>query len=782
MRRSRHILIASLLAASVGATVAAHAQQSPQSDSGRIADTAARHATPVISGLATTVSSKNAPDAVSVVTVSDTTRPPAAAFETLLDGQVPGVTIESSTSDVPGEGPQLRMRGVTALNGTDAPLYVVNGVMVISNLGRDNVGNVGTTAGNGSTAEGNGANRIVDIDPSDIASIEILKGPSATAIYGAEGGAGVVIITTKQGTPGTTHWDLNGAVGHYSLANEVPTRQFPTLASAQAWYVNDATHDTTAATISADNAFIQSIYAGPQDYQAQLFGNSQVSFTTSVSANGTIAATQYYFSALSRYDNGVMLNTGDARQSVRGTLTQHVGSTLSLTGTVNYVGDVTRQGTITDGVLANPYTVMSYTPAFVDLDRESTSGKWTVNPFGPSNPFADENGDIRARSDASPYRGRQRRVDALAHRAPKLSSRRVWWRRSHGSTGRAGRPASRLALTAGVTAQSSTLNGNTGEFFPYPHYAASYRILHPWSVLDEIKLRAAYGVSGNLSADGLKYVPYNPGIADGTGGISAPQPLTIKPTAVRETELGFDMPMFAGRAQLSATVYDKRVSDVLLEASSSNGYGEYVFDDGAFKDQGAELELQATPVQLRNGFAWTTTTTFARSYSAVGAMPVPPFETALGTYIATGRSVSEIVNTNFTTASGLPVQVGDYLPGYEMSFSDAVSFHHFRVFGLADWSRGATATDLLSSYFDFGSLVADSALAARYVAAVTAGREPGVESASYFTLRQVVVSYSVPEGCRPACGVRSACERTVGAHWLQSLVDVQFQRARSSSC
>ena len=305
--------------------------------------------------------------------------------------------------------------------------------------------------------------------------------------------------------------------------------------------------------------------------------------------------------------------------------------------------------------------------------------------------------------------------------------------------------ASRLALTAGVTAQSSTLNGNTGEFFPYPHYAASYRILHPWSVLDEIKLRAAYGVSGNLSADGLKYVPYNPGIADGTGGISAPQPLTIKPTAVRETELGFDMPMFAGRAQLSATVYDKRVSDVLLEASSSNGYGEYVFDDGAFKDQGAELELQATPVQLRNGFAWTTTTTFARSYSAVGAMPVPPFETALGTYIATGRSVSEIVNTNFTTASGLPVQVGDYLPGYEMSFSDAVSFHHFRVFGLADWSRGATATDLLSSYFDFGSLVADSALAARYVAAVTAGREPGVESASYFTLRQVVVSYSVPE-------------------------------------
>jgi TonB-dependent SusC/RagA subfamily outer membrane receptor len=259
MYRDRQILVASTIALTVGIVTGARAQQGPQADSGRLADTAAKHPVAIVSGPATTIASTNAPDAVSVVTVSDSMRPPAAVFETLLGGRVPGVTIESSTSDVPGEGPQLRMRGVTSLNGPDAPLYIVDGVIVMSELSPDPAGNTGTT-------EGNGTNRIIDINPSDIASIQVLEGPSATAIYGAEGGAGVVIITTKHGTPGTTHWDLNGAVGHYSLAHEVPTRQFPTLASAQAWYVNDATHDTAAAKISADNAFRNLSLPTPQSH------------------------------------------------------------------------------------------------------------------------------------------------------------------------------------------------------------------------------------------------------------------------------------------------------------------------------------------------------------------------------------------------------------------------------------------------------------------------------------------------------------------------------------
>lgn len=843
MRSRNHQVIAGRLALCLCAATVLRAQQAPQSDSGRRTDTSSTHRAAVISGLATTIPSKNAPNAVPVVTVSDSTRPPAAALETLIDGRVPGATIESSTSDAPGAGLEVLLRGSTSINSTDAPLYVVDGVIVMSQISGG--------AANVATAEGNGINRIVDINPSDIASVQVLKGPSATAIYGAEGGAGVVIITTKQGTGGATHWDVSGAVGHYSLAHEVPLRQFPTLASAQAWYVNDVTHDTTAAKISADNAFIQGVYAGPQDYQRQLFGNSQASYITSISANGTVAATQYYFSALSRYDNGVMLNTGDDRQSLRGNVTQHVGGTLSLAASLDYIGDVTRQGSATDGLPGGPYQAMTYTPQFVDLDHEGSGAKWTINPFGTSNPFADERessapaethrliagGDIAWMIVHATHQSLQLQVaggvdrtglrdvlvlptDLQSQQSEALPGLDITntghltytnysgsfihhiatsWLDATTSAGYASdrqdnrnpvtvgenlltgintptptptvvtnffytttsfqhsyyaqeqiiTAASRLAITGGVTGQSSTLNGNTGEFFPYPHYAASYRVRGPGSVIDEIKLRAAYGVSGNLAPYGSRFVLLNIPCISGSCPSASPAP-GLKPEAVRETELGFDMPMFAGRAQISATLYDKHVSDLLLDATAGpgSGYASVIINGGSFKDQGAELELQATPLQMRNGFAWTTTATFTRNYSAVGSMPIAPFEASpvLGNYILPGRSVSEIVNTNFLTSNGLPVQVGDFMPGYQMSFGDAISFRSVRLFALGDWSRGGTARDILSSELDFGSLAADSALAARNVAADIAGRDPWLESASYFTLRQVVLSYSLPAG------------------------------------
>src|ERR1700727_3016748 len=85
----------------------------------------------------------------------------------------------------------------------------------------------------------NGVNRIADINPDDIESIEVLKGASASAIYGSKASAGVVIITTKKGVSGKPKWDVGQQVGHFSQENTLPIRTFPTLGSAQLWYIND---------------------------------------------------------------------------------------------------------------------------------------------------------------------------------------------------------------------------------------------------------------------------------------------------------------------------------------------------------------------------------------------------------------------------------------------------------------------------------------------------------------------------------------------------------------
>ena len=105
----------------------------------------------------------------------------------------------------------MRLRGISSLNGNNQPLFIIDGVYV-SNAEIPNGSRFASGANSGS--EEGVTNRISDIDPDDIESIEILKGASAAAIYGTRANAGVVIITTKKGKAGRTKsplirtWDL----------------------------------------------------------------------------------------------------------------------------------------------------------------------------------------------------------------------------------------------------------------------------------------------------------------------------------------------------------------------------------------------------------------------------------------------------------------------------------------------------------------------------------------------------------------------------------------------
>ena len=174
------------------------------------------------------------------------------------------------------------------------------------------------------------------------------------------------MITTKKGTAGKAKWDINGQLGQYTIMNEYPMRTFPTLASAEAWYVNDQVHDTgKPAAIATDNAFIASIYAGPQNYQNQLFGNSQASYSDRHQCERHAGQHAYFLSGLTKYDNGIELNTGYNKQSVRTNVTQQFANALSVSANLNYVHDVTRHGiTGNDNIGISPYDVFSQTPQF----------------------------------------------------------------------------------------------------------------------------------------------------------------------------------------------------------------------------------------------------------------------------------------------------------------------------------------------------------------------------------------------------------------------------------
>jgi len=210
--------------------------------------------------------------------------------------------------------------------------------------------------------------------------------------------------------------------------------------------------------------------------------------------------------------------------------------------------------------------------------------------------------------------------------------------------------------------------------------------------------------------------------------------------------------MFHSRAQFSATIYQKRLSSLLLQAgvAPSFGYSYQYVNGGEFTNQGLELSLQMTPVQLRNGFTWVTTTSVYRNYSVVNALPTPPFAACeggwcYGSFFAVGRSVTEVVNTAFSTSKGLPVQNGDASPGLLTELGNEFTWKGFRVYGFLDWARGGNTSDITDLYFDYGpNLYADSALRAKRLNQLGVNLNPWNQPASFLKVREVTVSYSLP--------------------------------------
>lgn len=814
----------------------------------------------VVTGVATTVSSQNAANAVSVVSTQDVNQAPAPTIENAIQGKIPGANITQQNGGAPGGGMQIQMRGITSINAAASPVYVINGVIVNNETIPSGL-NALTLAGGPTglaklapSPEDVTPNRIADINPDDIESIEILKGASASAIYGAKASSGVVIITTKKGTAGKPKWDFSQKVGHFQTSNDLPLANFPTVASAEAW----------GAPFGYSKSFIDANYNGPQDYQGPLFANQQASYETDLSVSGTANETQYFLSALAKYDNGTLLNTGYNKQSARANVSQKFSDAISANINLAYSHSVARRGvTSNENNGIAPMDVQTYTPQIVDLNHQNADGSWAHNPFGPANPFADAYlvqtpedvsrvigggsfdftpytsehqslkvsfiggvdvtnqrdqfyapptlqveeaiptglpGTATLQADQTTYLNYSINVihhytasglfdattslgftaDRRGDNTPDVVAQNLLAGVNAPTTGSVttvfysadqARDQSlyaqeqvlalrdRLALTAGVTASRTTNDGLINKWYAFPRYSASYRIPQFVGFLNEVKLRAAYGQSGTEPNYGVKYTPFNPTILGGENGIYANQTEgdpNIRPEAETEFETGFDAPMFNSRAQFSATIYQKRVQDLLLQASvaPSQYFSKQWINGGEFTNQGIELSLSATPVQFRNGFTWVTATTFYRNYSVVNSLPVPPFVSGntFGNlwgqnFMQPGRSVSEIANTSIYGSNNQPIQLGDFQPSFIMSFSEELTYKGFRLYGLLDWHRGGTTINGSLWLFDFvGQTLQDQAAEkARAATYNTGDLSPYDNSSTFVKVRELTLSYTLPD-------------------------------------
>src|SRR5690348_15664532 len=146
-------------------------------------------------------------------------------FVNALEGRVAGVTI-NSTSGVPGSSTSITIRGVSSISSTNQPLFIIDGLPMDNKT--MNTAVLASDAPGSATAFNNRGvdftNRAADIDPNDIESITVLKGPEATALYGIDAANGAVVITTKRGQPGVNSLTYSNSLRVESVRDE-PTIQ-----------------------------------------------------------------------------------------------------------------------------------------------------------------------------------------------------------------------------------------------------------------------------------------------------------------------------------------------------------------------------------------------------------------------------------------------------------------------------------------------------------------------------------------------------------------------------
>ena len=343
----------------------------------------------VITGTATTIASLNAANAVTVVSGEKLNRAPAQTIDNALQGKISGAVI-TSNGGAPGGGTQVQLRGVSTVNAAFSPIYVVDGVIVnnsaiqngLNTLTQGARSNVGV---NSTSNQDQQVNRIADINPNDIESIQVLKGPSASSIYGSQGTNGVIIINTKQGRPGKATLDVTQRFGTYVLANKLgPFRCFQTAEEVASIF------GATSPLVAAFNASDKQCH----DFEEELYGHSSLSYQTVASIRGaTEGGTNYFISGLAQRDNGLAPNDQYRKQSMRINVSQKFGDRLSIRANSELIHSLTQRGISgNDNTGITPYDTFAQTPTFVDFTRQP-DGTYLRNPqnsVNNSNPLQNQ--------------------------------------------------------------------------------------------------------------------------------------------------------------------------------------------------------------------------------------------------------------------------------------------------------------------------------------------------------------------------------------------------------
>ncbi len=327
-----------------------------------------------------------------------------------LDGKVAGLQVINSSGD-PGAGTYVRLRGITSLTGDNQPLIVIDGIPMDNSINNYDPTNSGFQAGgaNGNLTGGSmSSNRGLDINPNDIESINVLKGPAATALYGLKAASGVLMITTKKGNSGGAkgmHVTVNSSYS-VDMVNKLPEMQNKYSEGADGLY-RDNYNNSATPTVNPKkfswgaeiDTLMRTGVSNVYDPNGKIVGKSN--------PLGKYAATPYdafkFFQNGYTANNNVAISGGDDKNSYRvslGNMHQNgtmptakydkttfgisgqsaVNDKLTISGSAYYTGsgnDKIQQGSNTSGIMLG----LLRTPPTFDDSYGNSNGATSPNAY-----------------------------------------------------------------------------------------------------------------------------------------------------------------------------------------------------------------------------------------------------------------------------------------------------------------------------------------------------------------------------------------------------------------
>ena len=302
--------------------------------------------------------------AVTSVKAAELVQQPVARVDQALAGKAAGVQVQT-TSNHPGATMRIRIRGGNSLRGNNDPLTVIDGV-----LGAD----------------------LNQVNPSDIESIEVLKDASATAIYGARGANGVILVTTKRGRIGESRIDYNGYYGMQTISGKMPML----TASQHAAMLN--------ANPNSDIRFDDpNSFGAGTDWQEVIFQDAPMQ-NHQLTLSGGSGGTRYLLSGAYLDQSGVIKRSDYMRGNLRLNLDQEFSEKFRAGSRVSYARSLANGARINDsyGSWGGPVTItaLTFSPIVPVYDSEGNYSGPLIQGAAQDNPLAiiNEQDDISTRN------------------------------------------------------------------------------------------------------------------------------------------------------------------------------------------------------------------------------------------------------------------------------------------------------------------------------------------------------------------------------------------------